>query len=227
MHRHVSNLAVEPHPRRRSTPATLPIFVLSDRPFMRDLMVEYLRRHGFPQTRGVRAVGGQLAASHRDLPMLVLVDLGCDQEDPAQTLHGVRRQRPSAKVVGVGTSAQLAAHDAAGLDGWIEVSDPASSLTTMAEAVAGRRALAGPPRTPLVARELRVWRGLSKRQRQVLGLIGCGVTNGRLADTLGITERSAKAHVAALLDKFKADNRTELALIACKAGLGSPQSDAA
>lgn len=226
MHRHVSNLAVEPHAGRRSTPTTLPIFVLSDRPLMRDLMVEYLRRHGFPQTRGETALA-QLATTPRESPMLVLVDLGCHQEDPAQTLHGVRRQRPLAKVVGVGTSAQLAAHDAAGLDGWIEVSNPASSLTTMAEAVARRRALAGPPRTPLVARELRVWRGLSKRQRQVLGLIGCGVTNGRLADTLGITERSAKAHVAALLDKFKADNRTELALIACKAGLGVPRDDAA
>jgi DNA-binding NarL/FixJ family response regulator len=53
----------------------------------------------------------------------------------------------------------------------------------------------------------------------VLGLLGCGVENSKIAASLGISERAIKAHVSALLEKFHADNRTELALIACRAGL--------
>jgi len=36
------------------------------------------------------------------------------------------------------------------------------------------------------------------------------------------SERAVKAHVTALFDLFKADSRTELAVIACHAGLRSP-----
>jgi DNA-binding NarL/FixJ family response regulator len=73
-----------------------------------------------------------------------------------------------------------------------------------------------------VQRQAAIWRLLTRRQCQVLGLLGCGVDNHRLAATLGISERAVKAHVSTLFDLFKADNRTELALIAYQAGLRCP-----
>jgi two-component system, NarL family, nitrate/nitrite response regulator NarL len=48
---------------------------------------------------------------------------------------------------------------------------------------------------------------LSKRQRQVLGLLAVGNSNKEIARELGLTERTVKAHVAGLLHKIGAPNR--------------------
>jgi DNA-binding NarL/FixJ family response regulator len=46
------------------------------------------------------------------------------------------------------------------------------------------------------------------------------VENPTIAASLGISERAVKGHVGVLLEKFGVNNRTELALIACRAGFG-------
>jgi DNA-binding NarL/FixJ family response regulator len=46
-----------------------------------------------------------------------------------------------------------------------------------------------------------------------------------VAGALGITDRTVKAHVAALLQKFEVGNRTELALVASEARLRSPSNE--
>ena len=71
---------------------------------------------------------------------------------------------------------------------------------------------------PRVEREFAIWESLTRRQRQVLGLLGCGLGNPKIAGALGISERAVKVHVSGLLEKFSVDNRTGLALIACLAG---------
>jgi DNA-binding CsgD family transcriptional regulator len=55
---------------------------------------------------------------------------------------------------------------------------------------------------------------LTKRQRQVLGLIGQGKTNQNIAVTLGASPNTIKVHVTAILRRLKLKNRTEAALIA-------------
>jgi DNA-binding NarL/FixJ family response regulator len=47
------------------------------------------------------------------------------------------------------------------------------------------------------------------------------VENSKIADSLCISERAIKAHVSSLLEKFRVNNRTELALIACRAGVAA------
>jgi DNA-binding NarL/FixJ family response regulator len=197
--------------------------VLSDRRLVRDLITTYLHTHGFPQAAGGEGSLALFSAIPRERPSLVFVDVGSDQQDSREILREARRFRPRATVVAVGTPTQLAAHALEGVHGWIELSEPGTSMLAVAEALTHTRQ--GPlrrPPSPRVQRELATWRKLSRRQRQVLGLLGCGTANGRLAEALGITERAVKAHVSALLDKFKADNRTELALIASRAALHSP-----
>jgi DNA-binding NarL/FixJ family response regulator len=114
---------------------------------------------------------------------------------------------------------QLAAQ-AGEADGWIELSDPASRVTDLASSMARQCQPTQSARASSRVEHLsRTWRTLTKRQRQVLALLGCGIDNQKLANALGISERAVKAHVSALLQKFKADSRTELALIACHANL--------
>lgn len=57
------------------------------------------------------------------------------------------------------------------------------------------------------------------RQMEVLSLVAKGHQNKRIADELGIAERTVKLHITALLDVFGARNRTHLLVVAREQGL--------
>ncbi len=61
--------------------------------------------------------------------------------------------------------------------------------------------------------------GLSPREREVLALLVEGASDNEIADALFITRRTASKHVAAILDKLGASNRTAAATIAHRRGL--------
>lgn len=60
---------------------------------------------------------------------------------------------------------------------------------------------------------------LTKRQRQVLGLIAEGCSNRTIAQQLGLTEATVKLHVRAVLKGLEVENRTQAALMATRAGV--------
>ncbi len=60
---------------------------------------------------------------------------------------------------------------------------------------------------------------LSERELEVLRLIARGMTNAAIADTLVISERTAQGHVANILAKMGAANRTEAVLKGLRMGL--------
>jgi DNA-binding NarL/FixJ family response regulator len=60
---------------------------------------------------------------------------------------------------------------------------------------------------------------LSHRERDVLTLVGKGLSNREIADALGITERTARTHVVNILGKLGVSSRTQAALVAIYEGL--------
>lgn len=200
------------------------VLVLSDRPLFRDCVVAFLQRHGFPKaSAGAKPVAPNRPPTTGEHP-LVLMDLGDKKDDAAEDVAEIHRCAPKTPVVAIGTPMQLAAQ-AAEADGWIKTSESGWRLSAIAAAIGRRRAggtRIGGDRE--IERHLRTWRSLTVRQREVLALLGCGVDNHKLAKALRISDRAVKMHVSALLDKFKADNRVELALIACHAGLHRPSA---
>lgn len=70
------------------------------------------------------------------------------------------------------------------------------------------RAVAGPgPAEPPVQPEAPQ---LTARETQVLGLLMLGMPNKRIANRLGITERTTKFHVSSLMKKYKTRGRLSL-----------------
>ena len=67
---------------------------------------------------------------------------------------------------------------------------------------------------------------LTRRQRDVLALIGHGKSNKEIADTLGLAEGTVKIHVTAILKALKASNRTQAAIAAANMGLVKPSTGA-
>jgi DNA-binding CsgD family transcriptional regulator len=59
---------------------------------------------------------------------------------------------------------------------------------------------------------------LSRRQRDVLGLLGQGYSNKEIARILGISYITVRVHVSAVMRSLEVANRTQAALIAAGAG---------
>ncbi|MFE0105451.1 response regulator transcription factor [Streptomyces sp. NPDC059009] len=54
---------------------------------------------------------------------------------------------------------------------------------------------------------------LTDRERQVLLLLGTGMSNRQLSRALGISERTVKAHTARVLDKLELPSRLSAAVV--------------
>jgi DNA-binding NarL/FixJ family response regulator len=82
-----------------------------------------------------------------------------------------------------------------------------------------RRLIAQFTSKPRPGRNPRELTGITDREREVLRLVGLGMSNAEIAATLYITAGTAKTHVARLLAKLGARDRVQLVITAYQAGL--------
>jgi len=64
---------------------------------------------------------------------------------------------------------------------------------------------------------------ITDREREVLALVGQGLSNTEIAERLVISAATAKTHVARLFAKLEARDRVHLAIIAFETGLVPPK----
>jgi len=72
---------------------------------------------------------------------------------------------------------------------------------------------------PRPGRKHRELTEITDREREVLKLVGLGMSNAEIAAALHITAGTAKTHVSRLLAKLEARDRVQLVIIAYEAGL--------
>jgi len=78
-----------------------------------------------------------------------------------------------------------------------------------------------PAGQPTATRASAQLEGVTEREREVLTLVGGGLSNKEIAEHLSISAATAKAHVARLLTKLGARDRVQLVIAAYEAGLVS------
>ncbi|MGE7384831.1 response regulator [Streptomyces sp. NPDC004126] len=112
--------------------------------------------------------------------------------EPEELIAGVRAVADGAAYLSPKVAARVVAHLAAGGAG----------------AAAARRSTA---RAKVDA--------LTGREREVLGYLGSGFSNGQVARRLGLAEGTVKAHVSSILARLGVDNRAAAAVVAHEAGV--------
>jgi DNA-binding NarL/FixJ family response regulator len=63
---------------------------------------------------------------------------------------------------------------------------------------------------------------LTPREREVMALVACGMTNGEIAERLVVSPATAKTHVSRTMMKLHAHDRAQLVVLAYQTGLVSP-----
>lgn len=166
-------------------------------------------------------------ASHR--VDVVLLDIRMRGMDGLRTLERLRAEHPGVRVVMVTTFGEddyVAEAIGLGADGFLLKSGDPRELGLAVHAVAaGGAYFSGGVARKLLdsrgggglmrARESAArLAGLTDREREVLALLGTGLSNAEIAGTLFVSEGTVKTHVTAILRKTGARNRVEAALLA-------------
>ena len=199
------------------------ILIVDDHPLYREGMMSALRA----QMADVEVLGADSAEeglqvlARRPEIDLVLIDVRLPGMDgfAALAIYGERFPTVSRMLVsGSDEPEYLTRAFAAGASGYIPKSMPVREVTA-----AIRRVLDGGVSVPQDAqagnaRAQDPIGRLTLRQIEVLRLLGEGYTNKEIAKALDITERTAKAHVAAIFEALGAENRTQAVLAAQRSG---------
>ncbi|MFE5514561.1 response regulator [Streptomyces sp. NPDC056529] len=63
---------------------------------------------------------------------------------------------------------------------------------------------------------------LTEREREVLGLVGAGLSNGEIAGRLVLSPATAKTHVSRIMTKLAVRDRAQLVILAYESGMITP-----
>lgn len=177
----------------------------------------------------------QQARRHR--PDVILLDIRMPKQDGLTAATDIRAAAPMAQVIMLttfGEDAYIAQALDAGASGFLLKTSGPHELLAAVRVVAGGGAYLSPEVAKRVISELRyaprqdlapaVERvdALTERERQVLALLGEGLTNASIARRLGIVEGTVKGYVSAIFQRLGVDNRVHAALLAYQAGLVTP-----
>lgn len=208
-----------------SAPAPIRLMLVDDHAILRAGLANLL--NGEPGLKVVAvADDGESALSlwreHR--PDVTLLDISLGGMDGIETVRHLRGDFPEARVLMLTSSeAEEDIRHAmeAGASGYVTKNVRRAELfQAIREIHAGGQAIGEHVARLLAAGSEQG--AISRREMEVLNLVRQGFTNAEVGRLLGISERTAKAHVAALLVKLQASDRAEAVARGFERGLLKP-----
>ncbi|MBK9711300.1 MAG: response regulator transcription factor [Kouleothrix sp.] len=166
----------------------------------------------------------ELAAALR--PDVVLMDLLMPDLDGVGAIAQIKRARPATRIVALTTFSEaelVLGAVQAGADGYLLKDVDVQELARAIRVVHAGQPYLHPEATrhllQATARPEHPTEQLTGREQAVLTLVGRGLTNRQIADTLTISEKTVSVHVSNMLSKLGLASRTQAALYAARIGL--------
>ncbi|MET8148534.1 response regulator [Actinoplanes sp. NPDC049668] len=203
------------------------VLVVDDHPVVRQGLRTFLDLQDDLSVVGEAADGdGAVAAAAELRPDVVLLDLRMPGADGVAALRGLRSSGNAARVLIITSFTEPAAvlpALRAGAAGCVYKDIDPPALAAAIRAVHTGHVLLHPDVARLLA-DGETRRGgthLTGREREVLAAIALGRANREIARELGLSEKTVKTHVSAILAKLGVQDRTQAALHAVRAGIVS------
>ncbi len=206
---------------------TISLVLIDDNRLLRDGLAGLIRKQ--PDFR-ILAASGDIEAALRKVreakPRVVLLDFSLESHDSLRVTTTVRQEVPEARVIVMGLlpiQEDVAAFVRAGASGFIMKDASFDDFLRTIRAVADGADVLPPELTGSlfgqIARQV-VSRGrtpvlegvrLTERERQVIDLLGEGLSNKEIAARLHVAIHTVKSHVHNILEKLALHTRLEVA----------------
>lgn len=203
----------------------LKLLLVDDHPVVRSGLANMLAAHdAFEVVAEVGDGEHALQACGEHQPDVVLLDIMMPGLGGIDCLRQLKQQNTTTRVL-ILTSSDVAtdvrAALEAGADGYVTKSVSSAELVAAIQCVAGGDAFVGED-VRQVLEQPTLATLLTPREVEVLQLLRKGMSNPDIGYILGITPRTAKAHVAAILVKLEAQDRAEAVARGFELGLLRP-----
>ncbi len=214
-------LATAPPPTRTTrSPLGIRVMLVDDHPVMRVGLANVLSfNHGFSVVAQADDGPSAIALWRQHRPDVCLLDISLDRMDGIETLRRLRAEFPDARVLMLTSS--KAAEDRelslqSGACGYLLKTVRHDELAAAIRKVhAGEQLGPAAPATRPAPR-----RGpLTQRETEVLGFIKQGFSNDEIAQLMGISERTVRAHVTSILASLQAADRAQAVAIGFELGI--------
>jgi DNA-binding NarL/FixJ family response regulator len=174
-----------------------------------------------------------VAAARRLTPDVILMDLLMPGMDGLAAIALIKKELPAIEIVAVTSfieEEKVTAALEAGATGYLLKDAEAEEVADAVRAAYAGEMTLDPAVAKLLTMRLRARRSekdpvepLTERERDVLRLLGQGMSNKEIAGSLYITEGTARTYVSNILGKLSLTSRTQAALYAVEHKLAEPQ----
>ena len=214
----------------RSMGERVSLLVVEDNRLLGEGIAAALRRHQDVQVMAIaRSPDAALTELEETEPQLVLLDAALVDHNGSELVEALRRTSPSVKVIVMGfptDGAGIVSIIEAGATGFIlKDANIAEFLGTVRSVAHGAHVLPPALVDPLFSQIARQGLGdrkarsvdgvrLTRREREIVPLIGEGLSNKEIGERLHIAIHTVKTHVHNILDKLAVRTRLQIATYA-------------
>ncbi|MBC7910382.1 MAG: response regulator transcription factor [Pyrinomonadaceae bacterium] len=202
--------------------APIKVFSVDDHPLLREGIATIINHQPDMVMVAQSATGSEAIRQFREhRPEVTLMDLRLPDMSGIDVLIAIRAEFPDARVIMLSTfegDIDIQHSLAAGARGYLLKSTPPNELVKIIREVhAGKKGISREVAARLaehVGEEF-----LTRREIDVLRLVGGGNRNRDIAEQLFISEETVKVHVKHIMEKLAASDRTQAVAIALRRGI--------